>query len=793
MHRGSSDSRKSWHKRGSSSHKQNHGSSSDSEPAVKVQVYDRARARRNHERSSKTAEESAFFELKRTINDIEHSSLSGDMKQRLISELWQSQTTLPESNKEQTPPLSHETHLDHEVLANDLSSSESQEEDPSEIQTLFVPPQDSPAAIQMIHSFLVDKIVHKTRPPHIVSSFRTGQTHYTYKISDPEFPDEDSHLSPTFHRHSVHPEEELPLIHVSIAEEPPLRTSMSFGNPDLLNHVLTAFDRHTPRETFSLILDTPNSQDKAQISSDHTDIEDKTLITKNPEPSAPLPPIDLGDDFDLFSIPDEIVSKHLLPSSMNTDHLNQSGPSTSQKQIYPPPHPQTTEIRSSSQLVSVDKDLSFLGGDMEGSPNADSQIISIKPQKREESTKSENDDSVVDAELRKSSADAMHWNAMFAPPQLKAKREKEQKDQFHRPNTFRAKQRKEQKKLDREVKALESLMNEKRDGGNAKVASDQIEPLEIPATSANPLVRHSLKKGAEALLTNLQLFYLNSHGYFTTTEENFAIYYETYGAGPTKVLIVPGWGGHMDDHRHLLISLLENEAFEICIFDHRGIGFSESPVRFLSIQLFATDALGLLDHLGWDRVCLYGESMGGMVALQMYENEPKRIESAVFVATTCGPYFPTLSTVKTILQSAPARNRTEQLLLTRPILFSNAFLSSQVDDEGMTGKDFLDQSLSYLPFSDEKMRAVMSLGQGVACFRHRISALALQAAKAISPHVMVIHGTADTMITYRHGLKLAQVLDCPLLTLEGVGHSVHLERTSEIATLLNTFFTQQAS
>ncbi|KAK2958151.1 putative alpha/beta hydrolase [Blattamonas nauphoetae] len=213
------------------------------------------------------------------------------------------------------------------------------------------------------------------------------------------------------------------------------------------------------------------------------------------------------------------------------------------------------------------------------------------------------------------------------------------------------------------------------------VVSGQIEPLEIPATSANPLVRHSLKKGAEARLADLQQSHLHLHGYYTTTEEKFAIYYETYGTGPTKVLLVPGWGGHMDDYRHLLISLLDNDDFEICIFDHRGIGFSESSARFLSIQLYATDALGLLDHLGWDRVCLYGESMGGMVALQMYENEPQRFESAVFATTTRGPYFPTLRAWATLMRAVPARNRTEQLLLTRPILFSKAYLTSPMDEE----------------------------------------------------------------------------------------------------------------
>ncbi|KAK2952347.1 putative alpha/beta hydrolase [Blattamonas nauphoetae] len=267
--------------------------------------------------------------------------------------------------------------------------------------------------------------------------------------------------------------------------------------------------------------------------------------------------------------------------------------------------------------------------------------------------------------------------------------------------------------------------------------------METLNKSTYPETRHCLKEGVEAHLADLQMSNLHLHGFYTTSETNFALYYETYGTGPTKVLLLPGWGGHMGDYRHLLISLLENKDFEICIFDHRGIGFSESPRRSSSIQLYATDALGLLDHLGWDRVCLYGESMGGMVALQMYVNEPQRIESAVFAATTRGPYFPTLTATATFLRAAPAKNRTEQLLLTRPILFSKAYLSSQIDDEGMTGKEYLDQSISYLPFSDGKIKTTAVIGQSVACLQHLIPAARLQAAKAVSPHVLVIHGTED--------------------------------------------------
>eukprot|EP01112_Ceratiomyxa_fruticulosa_P013367 TRINITY_DN3760_c0_g1_i1.p1 TRINITY_DN3760_c0_g1~~TRINITY_DN3760_c0_g1_i1.p1 ORF type:complete len:328 (-),score=50.18 TRINITY_DN3760_c0_g1_i1:57-1040(-) len=59
------------------------------------------------------------------------------------------------------------------------------------------------------------------------------------------------------------------------------------------------------------------------------------------------------------------------------------------------------------------------------------------------------------------------------------------------------------------------------------------------------------------------------------------------------------------------------EDYEICIFDNRGIGFSEVTLFGYSSSNMAMDAKDLLDHLGWEKFHLVGISMGGFISTEL--------------------------------------------------------------------------------------------------------------------------------------------------------------------------------
>jgi len=67
--------------------------------------------------------------------------------------------------------------------------------------------------------------------------------------------------------------------------------------------------------------------------------------------------------------------------------------------------------------------------------------------------------------------------------------------------------------------------------------------------------------------------------------------------------------------------------------DLRGFGESDAPDGPYSMDLFADDMIGLLDHLGIDKTVVCGMSMGGYVAMNMLDRYPERVRAACFMVT----------------------------------------------------------------------------------------------------------------------------------------------------------------
>ncbi len=71
-------------------------------------------------------------------------------------------------------------------------------------------------------------------------------------------------------------------------------------------------------------------------------------------------------------------------------------------------------------------------------------------------------------------------------------------------------------------------------------------------------------------------------------------------------------------------------------FDYRGTGGSSSGVERYATELFARDALTVMDALFIDRFSVYGTSMGGRVAQWLAVLAPQRVDMLVLGCTTPG-------------------------------------------------------------------------------------------------------------------------------------------------------------
>jgi 3-oxoadipate enol-lactonase len=73
--------------------------------------------------------------------------------------------------------------------------------------------------------------------------------------------------------------------------------------------------------------------------------------------------------------------------------------------------------------------------------------------------------------------------------------------------------------------------------------------------------------------------------------------------------------------------------FGFLFYDKRGHGLSELDDAPVSIETYAADLAGLLDHLGIARVTLCGLSIGGLIAQSLYKKRPDLVDRLILCDT----------------------------------------------------------------------------------------------------------------------------------------------------------------
>jgi 3-oxoadipate enol-lactonase len=114
-----------------------------------------------------------------------------------------------------------------------------------------------------------------------------------------------------------------------------------------------------------------------------------------------------------------------------------------------------------------------------------------------------------------------------------------------------------------------------------------------------------------------------------------AVFYETAGKGPPVLVIGGTWGDLRQPPGPF--AWPGAERFSLAAFDHRDLGRSRSRrAEQPTMADFASDALALIGHLGWDRFSVLGVSFGGMVAQELALAASERVRRMVLVATSTG-------------------------------------------------------------------------------------------------------------------------------------------------------------
>lgn len=106
-------------------------------------------------------------------------------------------------------------------------------------------------------------------------------------------------------------------------------------------------------------------------------------------------------------------------------------------------------------------------------------------------------------------------------------------------------------------------------------------------------------------------------------------------AGPEGAPLIVLLPGAFTDH-----SLFEeqvsalSEDYRLLAWDPRGHGRSRPYGRPFTPRQAADDLIGLLDHLGEEKVALLGQSMGGYVSQEVIFKAPERVSAAILLGCT---------------------------------------------------------------------------------------------------------------------------------------------------------------
>ena len=111
------------------------------------------------------------------------------------------------------------------------------------------------------------------------------------------------------------------------------------------------------------------------------------------------------------------------------------------------------------------------------------------------------------------------------------------------------------------------------------------------------------------------------------------IYWEEHGRGDPLLLIM-GLGATMELwHR---VTPMVSQTCRTILLDNRGAGKSDAPPGPYSIPQMADDALAVLDAAEVKDACVFGASMGGMIAQELALNHPERVRSLILGCTAPG-------------------------------------------------------------------------------------------------------------------------------------------------------------
>lgn len=260
--------------------------------------------------------------------------------------------------------------------------------------------------------------------------------------------------------------------------------------------------------------------------------------------------------------------------------------------------------------------------------------------------------------------------------------------------------------------------------------------------------------------------------------------YDSFGSSnDPALLLIMGFTAQMVAWETDFCNMLAAGGLHVIRFDNRDCGLSthldgvvvntddviraamlEEPIPPVPYTLsdMASDAVGLLDHLGIERAHVLGASMGGMIAQTFAIEYPQRTLSLMSVMSTTGE-----------LEYGQSTPGALEALLTPPPTDREGYIKFSPRWQVWHSKKYRNDELSYAAAARDYDRMFYPEGGSRQLAAIYASGSRGEALQNLNVPTLVVHGMDDTLIAPSGGQRTAEIIpNARLLMLEDMGHDL---------------------
>ena len=200
--------------------------------------------------------------------------------------------------------------------------------------------------------------------------------------------------------------------------------------------------------------------------------------------------------------------------------------------------------------------------------------------------------------------------------------------------------------------------------------------------------------------------------------------------------------------------------------DLRGHGDSDLTPDLYTIRGLAREVLALLDGLGVDRFVPVGHSMGGMIALTLALEHPRRVERLVVVDSVSRMMY--------------SRGRRVMILLSRLLPF-RMFVAVNIRRAFKPG--FPPSEIAHYIAQAQSTPRMVAMGCFAAMRRFDV----LDRAGELKLPMLILHGYYDVQFPLRQALRMAVQVPDSFVKVLNTGHEAPAEDPEGVTRAVDSF------